>query len=93
LFSGKHRQIFESIAAAGTLGISIDELIKRLYSDDPNGGPLYARNSIAVMVRQRINPKLQHYGLKIAAGRGRHKQPYRLLPLRASGLDYARERI
>jgi hypothetical protein len=93
LFRGKHREIFEYVAAAGTLGISIHQLVDKVYSDHPDGGPLYARNCVAVMVRQRINPKLEPYGLKITAGRGRDSRPYRLVPLRASGYDYARERI
>ena len=81
LFHGQQREIFETVARAGTVGISSEQLVASVYRDDPDGGPLYARNVIAVQIRQQINPRLEQHGLKITAGRGRASMPYRLVPL------------
>jgi hypothetical protein len=81
LFRGQQQLIFDIVSASGSAGIAGEELVARVYRDDPDGGPLYARNVIAVQIRQQINPRLEPLGLRITAGRGRDAQPYRLVPL------------
>ena len=102
LFTRTQLKIYLAVARAGRAGKSIEALVDRVYGDRPDGGPLYARNCMSVLIHQKINPKLAPHGLKITAGRGREGVPYRLVTLReapatnrtrASGLAYARERI
>jgi hypothetical protein len=85
LFRGKQRRIFEALARAGNAGLSREQLLDRVYWDDPEGGPLTARGVIAVMICQQMNPKLEPFGLQIKGLSGRGSWPYRLTTLRANG--------
>jgi hypothetical protein len=57
---GKQRQLYETVRAAGSRGISS---MSTLYADDPGGGP-ESPNIIAVMVLT-VNLHLEHFGLAI----------------------------
>ncbi len=65
---GKQRQLFEIVQSAGVVGITSMAILRRLYADDPSGGP-ESPNIISVMVRI-INQKIRKFGLKINGQRG-----------------------
>lgn len=61
--------IFQSVQKSGENGISSDRLFDRLYSGDPDGGPLSGKKSMWVQVKN-LNRKLAPYGLVIRAPNG-----------------------
>jgi DNA-binding response OmpR family regulator len=57
------RIIVDAIAEGGNYARASD-IIDRLYGDDEEGGPLYARESVRVTVH-RLRRKLKTYGIEI----------------------------
>lgn len=62
------RRIYEAIRNAGSAGISWSDIMAKVYSDDPTGGP--ATNSVSVLICSRINPALEKRGLKLVSNGG-----------------------
>jgi hypothetical protein len=54
--------ILESVAARD--GITVDQIVDRVFGDDPSGGPLGARRSIYVGINH-LNTKLRLLGLRV----------------------------
>ena len=67
-------KLFRIVAAAGPNGIPTDDLLVKLYADDPDGGPLTARTSLRVRI-YALNSKLIPYKLVIRAPRGGKHMP------------------
>ncbi|MDE2100309.1 MAG: hypothetical protein KGL39_23865 [Patescibacteria group bacterium] len=64
-FYGKIKsQILYYVHKAGKHGIASESLFQALYGDDPNGGPEYGRNTLAVHVSQ-MNVELKKQGWHI----------------------------
>lgn len=62
--------------------LSAEQLILRIWADDPNGGPLNAPNAFVVTVRH-VNNKLKPAGWMIESPRRGGYFGYRLAPLEA----------
>lgn len=62
-------KIFKTVKRAGPNGIATPDLLAKLYTDDPNGGPLWALQSMRVQIH-KLNSKLLNHGLVIRAPRG-----------------------
>jgi hypothetical protein len=72
------RAIYEIVRDAGRDGITMRDLMGKLYADRVDGGPLY-HNAISTVAHQRINPLIARFGVKLECGAGNHR--YRLVPL------------
>lgn len=70
-------KIFQIIRKAGKYGISRDEVHKKAYADDIDGGPEWG-NVISVHVN-RINKRLKPANMKIIAEQGRGSSGYMLV--------------
>jgi hypothetical protein len=68
--------MFGILQRAGRAGLPLGELINRLYSDHPDGGPLSALNGVCVQ-RLHMQPKLAKFGMTITTSRG-HGSIWRL---------------
>lgn len=64
------RRIFNALQRAGQAGLTRDQIIEKVYTDDPNGGPLTALNSICVQ-RWKMNKKMKPFGLFIKTTKGK----------------------
>lgn len=65
--------------AVKTHGQAMPELVRLVYEDDPNGGPLTAHNTVSVHIA-KANQRLREIKLRIGAVRkGAWAPPYRLI--------------
>lgn len=72
----RQRDIFTAVQHAGQAGITIPQLIDKVYSYDSNGGPDTAQNVIHVQ-RVKMKEKLAAFGMKITTTKG-HGSLWRL---------------
>lgn len=63
-FQGNRRKIIERIRKAGKNGCTRQMIFNHLYADDPDGGPNWAHNIIAVYISQ-INKELRKRDVKM----------------------------
>jgi hypothetical protein len=75
---GKQKHFYEIVADAGTVGISSQDIMRKLYADDPAGGP-ESPNILSVMARI-VNLHLERHGVAIK-GRSGPGALYRLVAL------------
>jgi hypothetical protein len=62
--SGSTRQQLVNIVAARPDGIPVNEIVDRLYADDPDGGPVTAPRSVNVLIH-KANAQLRPQGYQI----------------------------
>jgi hypothetical protein len=58
------RRIFDAVRAVPE--IQMDHIVDRVWGDDPNGGPMDARQNISVQIAN-ANRRLKPIGLRISA--------------------------
>lgn len=63
----RHRQILLTLADARTF-LTTDQIADRIYSDDPDGGPLDARGCVMTHIHW-LRKKIAPYGMSIIASR------------------------
>ncbi|RVD44634.1 helix-turn-helix domain-containing protein [Mesorhizobium sp. M4A.F.Ca.ET.020.02.1.1] len=81
LSSFEHR-LFEIFRRRFGRYVEADQIAYLLYADDPNGGPLFAKEVIGVTVG-RLRKKLKPYGLTIDGMMGRGSSGRRLIWIEA----------
>jgi hypothetical protein len=64
------KSIYDTVSIAGRAGVALETIIEGVYAGDPNGGPLYAEDSVRV-AKFKLNKKLAPMGLAIRASLGR----------------------
>ena len=72
------RKLYEFVRDAGPEGITMRDLIDKLYADRSDGGPAHASKIVSTEV-VRINRQIAKYGVKIRCGQNQNF--FRLLPL------------
>ena len=60
-------------------GISLADIVDKIYGHLPNGGPEWANKSVPVMIYQ-MNLKTRLHGWVIRSEMGRHISCYRIIP-------------
>ena len=75
-----HQRIYDIVRRAGPYGITSTDLCDKVYADDPNGGPLDARNTLACRIVY-LNRKLKPFGQRVTCGGGRSDGAYKLVKL------------
>ena len=76
LIGGKKQRAIYELIKARPGGVTIEQLVHHLYSDDCNGGPDGPERSIHVMINH-LNKKLRKHGIKISSVRGSNSFPYK----------------
>lgn len=77
VLSRSERELFQAISASGTHGIIKRDLMKKLYEDDPSGGP--ENPAVINVMVYHINQKIRGFGLRISARPMPHGR-YRVFP-------------
>ncbi len=72
----RQRDIFAALQKAGVAGITVSQLVDKIYSHDPDGGPDTAENVIHVQ-RWKMKDRLAKYGMQITTTKG-HGSLWRL---------------
>ena len=62
------RRLYEIVKAAGAPGITSRDIMKKLYAEDPSGGP--ENPNIVSVFASNANAKLAAHHLKLTARRG-----------------------
>jgi DNA-binding response OmpR family regulator len=69
-------RIYVALQKAGKRGLTLDQLLEKVYRDDADGGPLTAKMSLQV-ARRRMQSRLAKFGLQITHTMG-HGSYWRL---------------
>lgn len=56
--------VFEAVATSGKRGIPSPDLLKKIYADRKDGGPLFARDCMYVTIH-RLNAKIAGSGKRV----------------------------
>lgn len=65
ILKGKTRKILEYVAKSGKRGINAETLVEMVYDDDRDGGPLYAIESLRVLICRVNKHHLKPAGYQI----------------------------
>lgn len=65
----RQRDIFRALQKAGRRGLTISQLVEKVYGNDPDGGPLSAANVMHVS-NIKMRKKLAKFGFKITSNGG-----------------------
>ena len=65
----RQRDMYRALQKAGQRGLLIQELINKVYADEPDGGPMTANNVVQVQ-KMHMQKKLSAFGLQITTTRG-----------------------
>lgn len=76
------RRMYDMVQKAGTVGLSSEAIITRLYAHDPDGGP-ESRNIVHVVARQ-MNKRLEKFGIEMRGTPGREAGTYKIQPIKGA---------
>ena len=68
LLRGRQKKLYEIVKSAGSLGISSQAAMERLYADHPEGGP--GTTNVMSVHASNANKKLRAVGLRIRSNPG-----------------------